>query len=166
MNNPYMAPAPSAVAEPYRSDERVTVSDGTVTLLQQTKPWVTFLSVMAFLGAAFMLLGGIGMMFVGAAMPSTGPRSNSPFPVWALGLVYLPMGALYVYPGMKLWAFSSAIGRLVASRSVMDLESALGQQKSFWKFSGITTIILMAVYGVFVVGMVIVGVTTAASAVH
>jgi hypothetical protein len=117
--------------------------------------------VVAFIGSGLMLLGGLSMLVLGAIVPSTGA---SPIPTAALGAIYIPMAVLYVYPALKLWGFSSAIGRLLASRANMDLEAALGHQKSFWKFAGITTIVMIALYGVFIVGMVIVGIAAAGRA--
>lgn len=162
MNNPYASPAPTAPygspagEAPYRSDERAEVSEATVEVLRQTKPWVMFLSIMSFIGSAFMLLGGVVVMAAGAFAPSGGA-----VPTAALGAVYIPMAFLYIYPALKLWGFSSAIGRLLASRSQMDLEAALGQQKSFWKFAGILTIVMIALYGLFFIGMIVIGISAA-----
>ena len=159
MNNPYTAPAPAAShygstgSEPYRSEsDRAEVSDAAVEMLRQTKPWVMFLSIVSFIGSGLMLLGGVSMMALGAFQPS-----GSAMPTAALGAVYIPMAMLYIYPALKLWGFSGAIGRLLASRSNMDLETALGQQKSFWKFAGIVTIVMIALYAVLIVGMMVVG---------
>ena len=96
-----------------------------------------------------MLLGGVSMMALGAFAPSNGA---SPIPMAALGAVYIPFALLYVYPALKLWGYSSAIGRLLASRSSMDLEAAPSQQKSLWKFAGISTIVMIVLYGLFIVG--------------
>jgi Family of unknown function (DUF5362) len=162
MNNPYASPAASygsPAGEAYRTDDRAEVSELSLEMLRQTKPWVTFLSIMSFIGSAFMLLGGVSMIALGALAPSG--RGASPFPAAALGAIYIPMALLYIYPALKLWGFSSAIGRLVASRSVSDLEAALGQQKSFWKFAGIVTIVMIALYGLFLVGMIFVGISAA-----
>ena len=168
MNNPYLAPAPepqhdAMAGSPYggggpgRSDDRAGVTEMTVEMLRQTRPWVVFLSVMSFIGSAFMAFGGVVMIGLGAIAPSNG----GPIPTSALGLVYLPMAALYIFPALKLWGFGSAINRLVASRSSGDLEVALGQQKSFWKFAGIVTIVMIALYGLFFIGMIAVGVSAA-----
>ena len=139
-----------------RPEGRAGVSEMAVETLRQTRPWVLFLSVMSFIGSAFMALGGLIMMVAGMFAPTTGPVSPM-----VLGLIYFPMALLYIYPALKLWGFGSAIGRLVASRQSVDLEAALSQQKSFWKFAGITTIVMIALYGLFFVGMIIVGVTAA-----
>lgn len=167
--NPYTAPAPEAsYGNPppggfgYGGGERPAgdragVSDVAVEMLRQTKPWVTLLAVMSFIGSALMLLAGLFMIVAGAFA-----RSSGPFPPALLGAIYLPLAFLYIYPALKLWLFSSAIGRLVASRSAADLEAALLQQKSFWKFLGILTVVMIAVYGLVFVGALVVGIGAAA----
>jgi len=83
----------------------------------------------------------------------------------ALGLVYLPLAALYVYPGIKLFKYGSAIGRLMASREPADLELALEQQKSFWKFSGISALVMVVLY-VVILGVAMIGGIMAAGLRH
>jgi hypothetical protein len=165
MNNPYASPAPTApygspdpgmAGMPYRSDDRAEVSDAAVEMLRQTKPWVTFLSVLAFIGSGLMLLGGAAMMLMGVI--AGGRRAGGALPSAALGALYIPLAILYIYPALKLWGFSSAIGRLLGTRSSLDLEMALEQQKSFWKFSGIAAIVMMVLYAFVFVGAIIVGV--------
>ncbi|HEY8072758.1 MAG TPA: DUF5362 family protein [Labilithrix sp.] len=159
--NPYMPPAdPGARAFP--TDGRAGVSEMAVELMRQTKPWVMFIGVMTLIGAGFMALGGVSMMALGAISGGRGGGAASA----ALGLVYLPMAALYIYPGIKLWKYGSAINRLVASRDASDLDVALAEQKSFWKFAGIAMIVLMVVYALFFVVMVAAGVLAGASRVH
>jgi cation transporter-like permease len=74
--------------------------------------------------------------------------------VW-LGLVYLPIGAIYVYPAVKLWAYSSAIARLSTSRATGDLEAALDQQRAFWKYCGVAMVAMIALYGVVFLGAMV-----------
>jgi len=69
------------------------------------------------------------------------------------------MGGLYLYPAIKLLGFASAIARLTASHAMNDLEDALKQQKSFWKFSGIAAIAIIVLYVVVIVGAVAYGVS-------
>lgn len=162
--NPYLAPAPAASyeapsPEPYGNaadDRGAQVAESAVEQLRQTRPWVVFLSVMAFIGSGFMLLGGVLVMFVGALAPT-----GSAVPSVALGALYIPMAFLYIYPAIKLWAYGGAINRLLASRTSEDLAAALGQQKSFWKYAGILTIAMIALYVVVIIGAVVVGVATA-----
>jgi len=146
--NPYsppMGPAGSIGS----SFSRAEPSEASVEALRQTKPWVQFLAVMAFLGSAFMLLGGVGSLL----LSGMAPRGDGP-PMAVLAAFYIPFAFLYVYPGYKLWQYAQSIGKLVASRSMEDLEIALGHQKSFWKFAGIVTIGMMVLYALFIVGVV------------
>jgi hypothetical protein len=106
------------------------VSDRAIELLRQTRPWALMIGVLSLLGCGFCVLVGLGMSAFGFA------EGGREFPGW-IGLLYVPMGAVGVYPGVKLCAYDSAIGRLVRSRTSAELEQALGQQKSFWKYCGI-----------------------------
>jgi hypothetical protein len=133
------------------------VSELSVEMLRQTRPWVMLMGVLCFIGSAFMLLGGLGMMAMGA-IASAGAKSAAPM---ALGLIYIPLAGLYIYPGLKLTKYAGAIGRLLQSRASADLDAALEQQKSFWKFAGITTVVMIVLYIVFIIGMMAVGVGAA-----
>jgi len=144
--NPYSPPGaqsypyPPAVA--YQDGRTPGVSDPAIDILRQTRPWAMMFSVLCFLGSGFMLLVSAVVILTGS---SFGAASKSSYPS-AIGLIYLPFASLYIYPGLKLWAYAGAIGRLVVSRSSADLESALLQQKSFWKYSGIAAIAVVIFY--------------------
>jgi hypothetical protein len=155
--NPYSPPGASAPPA-YGTDDRAGVTDLTVEMLRQTRPWVLFISVMSFIGSAFMLLGGVAMLLMGLAMPSgRGPNMA------ILSVFYIPMAFLYVYPALKLWSYGSSIAKVVVSRAPADLEQALAHQKSFWKFVGISMLVLIGLYVVAIIGAVAVGAMAAGS---
>ena len=124
------------------------LSELALEMLRQTRPWVMFMGVLLFVLSGLMFLGGILMTFAGLAASAA---TKSVIPTTALGLIYLPFAVLYVYPGLKLVKYGSAIGRLMESRSSADLEDALTHQKSFWKFSGIASIVMIVLYVVVIV---------------
>jgi len=134
------------------------VSDLAVESLRQTRPWVRVIAILMVVGAGFMLLAGVAMVMAGAFLPEGPGASKSPFPMALLGFVYLPLSALYLYPAFKLFKYSGSISRLLESRASADLEVALGHQKSFWKFSGIAALVMLAVYAVGFVGAIAYGV--------
>ncbi|HTQ43654.1 MAG TPA: DUF5362 family protein [Polyangiaceae bacterium] len=159
--NPYAPPTtpyapPPAMAPPAPGG---MVPEQSVEMLRQTRPWVMLMGVLCFIGSAFMLLGGLAVIAMGALAAATaGGKSAAPM---ALGIVYIPLSALYIYPGLKLTKFGGAIGRLVQSRAAPDLDAALEQQKSFWKFAGITTVVMIVLYIFVIIGAMAVGVGTA-----
>lgn len=146
--NPYQS-APGQHAAPFRMEGTGEVSERTVQLMYQTRPWVLFLSVLMFVGSVFMLLGGLAMFGMSAVAGSRGGG----MPMGLMGLLYLPLAALYVYPAKKLWGYGSAIGRMTTSRATSDLEAALAEQKSFWKFLGIMTIVMFGLYILVFIGL-------------
>jgi hypothetical protein len=138
------------------------VGQGVVLQLQKTKPWVRFLSVMAFIGCAFMVLAGVGMIAFGA-FAGSGALNGAKLGLGGagvsigMGIFYLLLAGLYVYPALKLWRYADRIGALVDSRQVVDLEQALDQQRAFWKFVGIAVIVMLALYPVVIVGAIVAG---------
>ncbi|WP_394833782.1 hypothetical protein LVJ94_45480 [Pendulispora rubella] len=165
-SNPYQAPVsymhegahPNAYgASPYPAP----VSDLAIETLRQTRPWVLVVGIMMFIAAGFMLLIGLGMVAVGAFMPENSAGAKPPFNVALLGVFYLPIGGIYVYPAFKLTKYASSISNLVTSRSPADLGLALGHQKSFWKFCGIAALLMIVAYALIAVGAVVFGAMSA-----
>jgi hypothetical protein len=145
--NPYQPYAPPAApAGPpqmgYASGASSGVSDLVLEMLRQTRPWVIFLGILSFIGCALVLFVGVGTAIVGLVAASA---TRSPATA-LLGLVYIPLGLVYLYPGLKLVKYGSAIGRLMETRAMADLEDAMLQQKSMWKFSGIAAIVVIVLY--------------------
>ncbi len=161
--NPYSPPAatgPYAVeaypGAPIPQGAPAAVTELTVDLLRRTRPWVLFLSVLTFVSAGLMAVLSVITVAAGFLVPS-GPESFPKF----IGLLYLPLALLYVYPGIKLWKYGSAIGRLVASRTPSELEAALAEQKSFWKYLGLTAAVVLALYAVGIAVAIMIGVVAA-----
>jgi GYF domain 2/Family of unknown function (DUF5362) len=124
------------------------VSGPTLLALRETRPWVLFLAILGIILTGLMLLGGIGMLVAMAfASRSVGsPPALASGMMAGMGVMYLLIAFLYSYPIIKLFKYAGAIGRLNRSGAVRDLEDALQQQKSFWKFIGIMTAILIVIY--------------------
>jgi hypothetical protein len=96
-------------------------------------------------------------------------KSTSPSPfggkeIIFLAVIYGVMAFVYIYPAIKLWKYANRIGSLAASRSVADLDAALNEQRGFWKFIGIMTVIMISLYFVAVIGFVAFGATAAMKA--
>jgi len=107
---------------------------------------------MGFIGSIFMVVYGVMMTFFGVMIgqpqmppPSQMPPGAKPPDMTAfmsvMGVFYLFLAIFYVIPSVKLWKFGSAIKRLALSGSNTDLEQAIDQQRSFWKFVGILIIV-------------------------
>ena len=103
-----------------------------------TKAWVRLCSIMGFISTFLIILGGLGLMVGGSAIP------NMPLGA-GLGFFYLVMGALYFMPSWYLHKYAGAISQAQASQSSTDVLTALKYQKSFWKFAGILVLIMLVI---------------------
>lgn len=131
--------------------------------LDQTRPWVRFLSVVAFVMAGFMLVVG-GAMFAVGIFGSMAARSQgdigplgSAIGMSLVSLLYMASAALYIAPGVFLHRYASAIRDLKATSNGAALEGALKHQKSFWRYVGILTVIGLIITVVIIVLAVVVG---------
>lgn len=131
--SPYGTPSADPAAT-----QNTRVSDLAIDMLRRTKGWVKFLSILGFIGSGFMILGAIGIF-------SMGNTIGGGFGV-GIGVIYLAMSALYIYPCVLLWQYGSSINKLMQSRESIDLETALDKQRGFWKFVSIMAIIIISVY--------------------
>jgi ABC-type glycerol-3-phosphate transport system permease component len=148
--NPYAAPE----AMPANSSIGITSADIPLSpvaqeLLIQTKPWIRFISIMSFIGAAFMAIIGLLMIAMGS-LSGTMSGVRGPFGSMAGiggiigGVFYIILAIIYVMPGVFLSRYASAIQRLQTNRSEEALEEAFSNQKSFWRYIGILIIVTMA----------------------
>ncbi len=127
------------------------VAEEVVGILRSTKPWVRFLSVLGFLGLGLMLLGCLAILVLPMGpmgSMSMGPRIGASFAYLLMGLVQFP-AVLFLH------RYAGRIGRLAASGDPIDLEDALRAQKSFWKYLGILTLVMIILYVFIIVGVII-----------
>ncbi len=126
--------------------------------LDQTRPWARFMSVMTFVSAGFLALIGFVMLLVGIfgglAARETGALGplGGAIGMGLMAVLYLAMACVYIAPGMFLWRYASAIQGLKVSATTGLLEEALKQQRSFWRYVGILTVIVVVVV-VMVIGL-------------
>jgi hypothetical protein len=158
--DPFRAPvadlAASRTAPVGSAPESAAVPSEIVELLNQTRPWVTFLAVLGFISTGLMVLVGLT---VAASMAMT-PKPGLPA---AIGLVYVGLGLFYLFPSLLLLRYGGAIRRLTGgpAAGMEALTEAIRRQKSFWRFMGICAVVMLGIYGLFLVGAFTYGVIKA-----
>jgi len=117
-----------------------TVTENMLQSLRETKPWTRFMSVLGFIGVGIMTL--VGLVFI-LGMSFLPQQAGGP-PMAIMGIIYILGSVLYFVPSLYLFKYASAIGRL-RDGSQEALEDALLYQKSFWKFIGILTLVMLVI---------------------
>lgn len=163
--DPYSSPASGVQPPVYTSN--ATVTQGVLQQLAGTKPWVRFLSVMMFIGAGLMLILAAVFAVMGGTIASA---SKNPVFGGAFGFVfagvYAVLGVFYIFPAIKLWKYATYIASLLISGDSVDLEKALNQQRSLWKFVGIFVLVIISLYALFFIGAIVMAFFGAMSARH
>jgi magnesium-transporting ATPase (P-type) len=116
--------------------ERPVVTEYMLQKMRETGPWTRLISVMGFIGMGFMVLMGL-MVMLGSSFI---PQGEGAPPIALMGIFYILLSLVYLFPLLYLFRYSSAVKRL-RENSQQAMEDALSYQKSFWKFVGILTII-------------------------
>ena len=147
------------------------VSAAVIDQLRRTRGWVLFFSVMLWIGAVFLILGGITMMGMGliaGASGAMGEEISAQFGaiggLAAIGAIYLAMAFIYIYPALKLGKYAARIRDLASTPSERNLVAALNEQRAFWKYLGVMMIVMFAIYLVVIVVAVFIGVVAAGAA--
>jgi len=148
-----------------------TVGAAVIDQLGRTRGWVLFFSIILWIGAVFLILGGlaiVGMGLVAGASGAMGEALPKEFGalggIAALGAIYLVLAVFYIYPALKLGKYAARIRDLASVPSEQNLVAALNEQRAFWKYVGIMVIVMIALYIAIFAVMMVVGIAGAAAA--
>ena len=109
-----------------------------------TAKWSKFYAVLSFIGVAICVLMGILLLVSGHFMAKIQPDLSAAM-LAPLGLVYIIIGGVLVMPALYLLQFSQKAEQAIAESNTEMMEQALNRMKSYWKFMGIFTIVMLAV---------------------
>jgi hypothetical protein len=141
--NPYNPPM-SAIDGPAGVSSPFEVPRSVIDLLAQTRPWVKLLAVMFIISLGLMVLFGLA---AAAGALKAVPGGGGALALFPIAIVI----AIYVPPVLYMWRYVKGIRRLQDGGGIGALEEALGSQKSFWKYIGVLTLILICIYALFIV---------------
>ena len=120
-------------------DKNKAVLNYIVNSLRATRPWTHLISILGFVGVAFSILAGIAMVIGRNFFPVS---AETP-PLAFLGIIYMLTSVFYLVPSIWLSKYSSAISSFLQENDAIQLAKAIAYQKSFWKFAGITVLVLI-----------------------
>ncbi|NBC08014.1 MAG: hypothetical protein GVY26_12545, partial [Bacteroidetes bacterium] len=88
-------------------DQGLSLSSQNRDDLQNTAKWSGFLAILGFIGIGFLVLLAL---FIGTFLSSMGaPADTLPMPTAVFTVTYLLVAALYFFPILYLYRFSSQI---------------------------------------------------------
>jgi hypothetical protein len=113
--------------------------------------WYKFFGILSIVGCVFMVLGAIMMLAVGGMMDEGmknyemyNSESMGSMPTWLIGILYLVCAGLMVPVIVYMLRGAKAAETAVALNSNEAALGFLSNSKSYWKFYGIMTIVMLA----------------------
>jgi flagellar motor component MotA len=103
-----------------------------------------FLAIVGFCMIGLLVIGAI---FAGSMFSAMG--ADMPVPGFFITFMYLLLALFYFFPIYYLFKFAKHIRLAIVSKSTSDLESALENLKSHYKFIGILMIVILSIYVLF-----------------
>jgi hypothetical protein len=165
-SNPYESPETSVTpVKPLAAQG--TLTETMLMYLKQTSPWLRFIGILGFIQCGFMVLGAflfLTLVPMGNLLNEIGRIEGIDFFLPDLGTifggafgVYFLGGAVLLFvPSYFVYNFGSKIRTYLLTGADKDLEGALKNNKSLWKFCGILAIISLALIPVVVMISIIV----------
>lgn len=120
---------------------QLTVSPLASGYLNETGKWANFLAILGFCMIGLIVLVGV---FAGTIFSSFG--GAMPYPGIMMTIIYIVMGLVYFFPVYYLFKFASKVRPALISKNAQDLEAALENLKSHYKYIGILMIITLSIY--------------------
>jgi uncharacterized membrane protein SirB2 len=152
-DNPWQGPEAPAQAEEHAAQGVLTAL--MIRYLKEASPWLRFIGVLGYISVGFLVLAGIIMM---ATAGISGAAAAGPLGALSglAGIIYVPIGALAFFPARFTHRFGSKIRHYLQSGAERDLEEALKNNRSLWKFSGIVAIVYLSFIPVGIIVAVVV----------
>ncbi|MDR1839781.1 MAG: hypothetical protein LBQ93_09410 [Treponema sp.] len=158
--NPYQSPETPIVPETTQNSG-VLMTETMLQYLYEASPWLRFVGIIGYIGSGMAVLFGIIFAFSTALASSFLGDDLGVFPSWIFVLLYIPFGVLFFFPAHFTFNFGRKLRNYRFNSSIEDLELAFKNNKSFWKFIGIITIVYIAIIPLAIVGTIIASVVAA-----
>lgn len=140
------------------SGEGLVINGDIRAYLMETAKWGRFLAIVGFVGMVLMIIFMIfGLQFFNSLVPQ--PEGQAAMQS-AMSGMYIGIGILsliYVIPLLFLYRGSVGFIRALNNNTQDDLTTGFQNYKSLFKFMGIFTIIILAIYGIVIIGTLLMG---------
>ena len=120
--------------------------------LAETAKWGKFLAIVGFVFIGLMALFGL---FFGSFMSNFAGGELFPVSPMIFTVMYLLIAALYFFPVLYLYRFSTKMQVALRLDNERDLTESFSNLKSLYKFMGIMTAVILGIYALlFVFGAI------------
>jgi hypothetical protein len=161
--NPWQSPEAPVQAEENAAGGILTAV--MIRYLKESSPWLRFIGILGYIGAGLLIAAGLvttaAMLITGFAgfFGNGGETGLIGFFTSLLsnlvGFIYVAAGLLAFFPARFTHGFGVKIRNYLLSNAEKDLEEALKNNRSLWKFSGILAIVYLSLIPAGIIAAVV-----------
>ncbi len=142
----------------YNQEAPLALETAAKAHLAETARWGRFLAIVGFVMIALIVLAAALFMAMGSALTEAMAQSGGPaFSGQVFGVIYLILGGIYLYPTVQLFNFAKNTKAALQSNQSQLITESMGNLKSVFKFFGIITILVIALYAIMLVFVLAIG---------
>ncbi|MEA3478023.1 MAG: hypothetical protein U9R60_07580 [Bacteroidota bacterium] len=131
-------------------EKKLEFGNDSVYHLNTIWKWTLFLSIIGFIGVAFIFFLAIA---IGPIIRHYGGAESIPYlPSMAFGVVYFFVGVVALIPVIFLFLFSTKAKKAIQQKDTYNLEQAFKNLKYHFVITGVLTIIGIGIY--FLIGVI------------
>lgn len=135
----------------------LVVTDEAKAYFREAARWSTFLGILGFVMSGLLVLAGIGASVAMSALGGSSDFSTLGFNPAFLGLFYIILGVIYIFPSLYMYNFGSKTKRGIDGNDQAAAVEGWRNLKSFFRFMGIFAIIALVVYALAIIGIGVFG---------
>jgi len=125
-------------------DKKVEVPFETMKVINETRKWTLFLSIIGFIGVGLIVL--IGLLFGSITPFLSGHSLSQGFPTFLIAFIYIVIAVVYFFPVYFLYKFSVFAKKAFQSFESGNLHLALTNLRTHYQIIGILTIVFIGLY--------------------
>ena len=138
-------------------NHNVEITGTTLGHMASAGKWGVFYAVMMYIAAALMFVFGICMML----FPSFSATQGGTI----MGIIYIIIAIFYLFPATFLLKASRAILNVGENPDNEEFATAMLNNKRYWKFTGICTIVGLALAIIAIIAVIIISAAALPSAI-
>ena len=124
--------------------------------IKETSKWAVFLSIVGFVYIAIMVLLGLSFGYIFNNISKLSNEISSPMSYGtSFGAIYIVFAIIMLFPCLYLYKYGKKSKFALETNDNDSLEIAFSNMKSLFKFTGIYTIIMLALLALYIIVLII-----------
>lgn len=148
-------------------EPNLTLQMQSAKYISSTCKWMKFLGIIMIISIAFLFLGGLGSIITGTVIGNFNPIMEETYSSIGtgisifIGIVYIICAILCIFPTVFMLRAAKAGKAAVALHDNSKMVEFARNTKSYWKFTGIVTIVALSLVVLCLLGGIAAGVAAA-----